>query len=143
PASAVTPPNESCRSSSVSNAIRAAIVPRGSGSGAVRRVDPVEATEQSGPDQTASAHASRSGLSHLGIVAGDDVLADGDELAAARLRAHLHGARGLQVVHREERIGDRLADGEKAVVAEDQVRVVAEVLDQARLLVVVERDALE
>ena len=66
-----------------------------------------------------------------------------DQFAAAGLRADLDRARRLEVIHRHEGIRRRLADGEQAVVAQDQVRVAAEVAYQPRLLVVVEGRALE
>src|SRR5262245_37070968 len=111
-------------------------------SGAVRGIDALEAPQQPGPRQPAAAAlpALRRGDS---LVAGlDDVLADWDQLAAAGLGAHLDRAARFQVIYRHEGVGDGLADGEETVIAEDQRRVLAEVVHEARLLVVVEGRAL-
>ena len=50
-------------------------------------------------------------------------------------------ARRLEQVHRQERVGDVAADREQAVVAQHQEGLVAEVGDEARLLVVAQRHA--
>ena len=74
-----------------------------------------------------------------------DLGADLDQIArrqrAAGLGADLHRARRLEDVHRRERRGDVLADGQQAVVAQHEEGLAAEVGDQARLFVVAQRDA--
>ena len=60
---------------------------------------------------------------------------EGLELGAARERVDLVAARGLQAVDPHERLAHRLPDREQPVVAEDEEAPVAEVPDDARLLV--------
>jgi len=55
--------------------------------------------------------------------------------------AHLHGAGPLQVKHALERGCDRASHRQGAVIAQQQVVLVAEVFLDARALIVVERDA--
>src|SRR5262245_33646295 len=93
----------------------------------VRGIDPVEAANQAGP------HARALPLARYRLV--EHLLRDRDQLDAARLRAYLDRARGLQVVHGDPRVGDRLADREESVVAQDERGLITEVGHQARLLV--------
>ena len=121
---------------------------RGGGSGApashlIRGIDAVEPTEQPRPYERAPAAAGPGGGDELRVGVVDDLLGHRDQLPAARLRPHLDRARGFQVVHRDERLGDRLAHGQEPVVAQDQRGLVAEVSDETRLLVVSQRRALE
>ena len=60
---------------------------------------------------------------------------------AQHARAHLHGAGPLEVVHALEGGGDRAADRQRAVIAQQHVVLAAEILLQARALVMIERDA--
>ena len=75
----------------------------------------------------------------------DDRAGNLDQLAAADraagLGAELHRAARLEDVHRLERRRHRRADGEQAVVAQDEEGVGAEIGDQARLLLVVQGHA--
>src|SRR5262249_51609912 len=85
-----------------------------------RWIDAVEAPEQPRPHEgtTATGRPLRLLQARGGIV--EDFLGHGNQLAAARLRAYLDRARGLEVVHGHEGLGHRLAHGEKTVIAEDQ-----------------------
>src|SRR2546426_10795710 len=94
----------------------------------VRGVESLETAQEARPHARALARA-RDGLV-------EDFLGHRDQLAAARLRAHLDRARGLEVVHRHPRVRDGLTDGEQTVVAQDERGLVAEVGYQPRLLVV-------
>src|SRR5215831_8781697 len=108
-----------------------------------RWIDAVEAPEQPRPHEatTAAGRPLRALQARVGIV--EDFLGHGNQLAATRLRAHLDRARGLEVVHGHEGLGDGLAHGEKTVIAEDQGGLVAEIRHQTRLLVVTQGRALE
>ena len=59
----------------------------------------------------------------------------------ARLRIDLDAAGVFKDVHRQERLGNRLAHGEQAVVAQHQVVRVAQIRLQARLVLVAEGHA--
>src|SRR5262249_59596353 len=77
----------------------------------IRRVALVQAPQQAGPYQAMLAAVAPPLLLHGRRVAlVDHRLVDVDQLAAARLRAHLGRARELQVVHAHERLGHALAD---------------------------------
>src|SRR6266508_6331494 len=112
---------------------------RAPGSVSVRGVETVEPPQQAGPDQIAAATGRPILLHDLRIGALDDVLGHRDQLTAARLRAHLDGAGGLQIVHGDESLRDRVADGEETVIAQDERGLVAQVGDEARLFIIVER----
>src|SRR2546421_7348267 len=100
----------------------------------VRGVESLEPAQQSRPRARALARA-RDGLV-------EDLLGYRDQLAA-RLRAYLDRARGLEVVHGHPGVGHRLADGQQPVISQDEGGLVTEVGDEPWLLVVVERGALE
>src|SRR5881397_1588195 len=101
-----------------------------------RGIDTIEPAQQSRPHQSAprAARTVRALHPRVGVV--DHFLGHGNELAAPRLRAHLDGARGLEVIHVHERLRHRLPHREQAVVAEDQRVLVAEIRHETRLLVV-------
>ena len=61
---------------------------------------------------------------------------------AARHGAHLDHAGGLEYVHQQECVGHRGCDGQQAVVAQHQETLVAEVGDEPRFLLGVQRHAL-
>src|SRR5215470_12346615 len=72
----------------------------------VGRIDAVEAPAEPRPRQPALTAPRPLRSLHVGVAAVEDVLADRNQLASARLRPHLDGARGLEVVHRDEGVGD-------------------------------------
>ena len=86
-------------------------------------------------------NSARSGLTNSSVVLVDHGLVDRIGRRAQHAGAHLHGAGPLQMVHALEGGGDRAADRQRAVIAQQHVVLVAEVLLQARALVMVERDA--
>ena len=61
---------------------------------------------------------------------------------AGRQRLHLRRAGALEEVDLQERLADRPADRERAVVAEDHRALVAEIGDDPLALVEIDRDAL-
>src|SRR5262245_12387232 len=97
----------------------------------VARILAIEAAAEARPNELA-AEAARHRVD-VRLHAAEDPRIDVDERAAAGLREQLHLAGALQVVHLEERIADRRADGEEAVVPKNEARVLAEVLLEARL----------
>src|SRR5438270_12798977 len=98
----------------------------------VRGVESLEPAQESRPHARALARA-RDGLV-------EDLLGYRDQLAA-RLRAYLDRARGLEVVHGHPRVGHRLADGQQPVISQDERGLVTEVGGGPWLLVVVGRGA--
>src|SRR5438067_13238285 len=118
-------------------------VNRMAASAAVRGVLALQPAQQPWPHQRPLAAATPLGGFGRRVAGLEDFLGHRDQLAAARLRAHLDGGGRLQVVHADERVGHRLADRQQTVVAQDERGLVAEVVHEPRLLVVVERRPLE
>src|SRR6185436_8505367 len=84
----------------------------------------IQPAQQARPRQAVLAAVALALLLHGRRVAlVDDGLVDVDQLAAARLGAHLDRARLLQVVHPHECLRHALPDGQQAVVAQDERRV--------------------
>ena len=111
-----------------------------------RQLSSMRSRRRSSPGQIRApgAGAERRPARLLGAQA-DDRAGNLDQLAVADrargLGAELHGAARLEGVHRLERRRHRRADGEQAVVAQDEEGVRAEIGDQARLLLVVQGHA--
>src|SRR5256885_2380012 len=105
----------------------------------VRRVYAVQAAQQAGPGQACA--LALGDLARLVDRIGNDVLRDARELAAARLRQDLDAAGRLQRVHGQHGLGHVAAAGQQAVVAQDEEVAGAQVIDQARLLVVAQGHA--
>ena len=86
-------------------------------------------------------NSARSGLENSCLVLVDHHLLDRIGGRAQHAGAHLHGAGPFEMVHALEGGGDRAADRQRAVIAQQHVVLAAEILLQARALVMIERYA--
>src|SRR5438445_5684037 len=100
------------------------------GSGLVAGIDAVEFAQQRRPYQIGRAQFRAIGISEQLFVLVDHGLLDRVGGRPQHAGAHLHGAGAFQMVHALEGGGDRAADRQRAVVAQQHVVLVAEVLLQ-------------
>ena len=99
----------------------------------ISRVTTVEPTQQPGPHQRPWRNAPRRHPDLL-LDAVENRLRDGRQLSAAGLGTHLNHAGHFKEVHGDEGVCRRGADRQQAMVAQHQISVGAEVLNEARLL---------
>src|SRR6185312_14843 len=102
-------------------------------------VDPVEPPHHRRPGCIGATIARHADIEHLAGLVGD-VLAGAVKRHVAGHRLKLRFAGLFEKIHPRERLRDVLAHHQRAVVAQDHRRLVAEIVDQALAFVEIERD---